>query len=44
MAGGSLKPEYFNDKINVAILLAPPVSMYYMEDTKVSLLSASPMR
>lgn len=27
MAGGSLLPEFFNSKINVAILLAPPAAM-----------------
>lgn len=29
MAGASLMPEYYNSKINLAVLLAPPTAMYY---------------
>ena len=29
LAGGSMLPEFFNPRIAVAILLAPPASMYY---------------
>jgi len=29
LAGGSLMPEYFNAKVNLAVLLAPPATMYY---------------
>ena len=27
LAGGALKPQFFNKKINIAILLAPPASI-----------------
>lgn len=40
MAGGSLLPEFFNSKINVAILLAPPAAMYYSENELFRFLSS----
>ena len=27
MAGGALNPDYFNSKINLAVLLAPPLTL-----------------
>lgn len=44
MAGASLKPEYFNSKINVAVLLAPPISLKNIQDYKMWLAAAWPMR
>ena len=32
-------PEYFNEKINVALLLAPPASMYYSASRSDIILS-----
>lgn len=32
MAGASLMPDYYKEKINVAVLLAPPTSMYHNEN------------
>ena len=29
MAGGALMPDYFNEKIQVSVFLAPVASMYY---------------
>lgn len=29
MAGASLMPDYYKSRINLAVLLAPPASMYY---------------
>lgn len=39
MAGGSLLPEFFNSKINVAILLAPPAAMVNSPNTLFRFLS-----
>ena len=33
MAGSTLRPDYFNAKINLAINLAPPISMHYNNNT-----------
>ena len=32
LAGGALDPDYFNSKINIAVLLAPPMSMHNCGD------------
>lgn len=39
LAGGSLMPEYFNKKIKVALLLAPPAAMYYSPNLALRFLS-----
>ena len=39
LAGGALDPDYFNSKIAVAILLAPPMAMYNCGDSGI--MSAS---
>jgi pimeloyl-ACP methyl ester carboxylesterase len=39
LAGGALDPEYFNSKINIAVLLAPPMSIHNCGEP--SLVSAS---
>ena len=32
LAGGALMPEYFNEKINLAVFFAPPFGMIHMPD------------
>lgn len=39
MAGGALMPEYFNEKINLAVFFAPPVSMMHAPDKEDRILS-----
>lgn len=41
MAGASLLPDYFNSKINIAVLLAPPIAMYHAPNLGLKFLSFS---
>lgn len=43
LAGGSLLPEYFNPRIAVAILLAPPAAMAYSPNKMMRAMSSEPM-
>ena len=42
IAGSALDPNYFNSKIAVAILLAPPIAMYNCPDIAIR-LAAEPI-
>lgn len=39
MAGGSLLPEFFNSRINIAVFLAPPAAMYHCPATPLRFLA-----
>jgi len=39
MAGGSLLPQYYKEKMNLAVLLAPPATLYYNNITGATLLA-----
>ena len=41
MAGGTLMPEYFNEKINLGVLLAPPIGMSNLS-TKILRFESQP--
>jgi len=36
MAGASLLPDLYKSKVNLALLLAPPASMYYNPEKMLS--------
>lgn len=39
MAGASLLPDFYNSKINIAVLLAPPISLHYNDMPSLQFLS-----
>lgn len=44
MAGASLMPDYYNSKVNVAVLLAPPVKLKNNQEVMLQLLSTKTNR
>lgn len=43
MAGASLMPDYYKSRVNLAVLLAPPASMYYNPTTGLHTASKAPI-
>lgn len=44
MAGAALNPEWYKKYMNVAVLLAPPASMYYNDSKLIRFASSKPVR
>jgi len=44
MAGASLLPEYYKEKMNLAVFLAPPAAMMYNSVLILEVLSTRPVR
>ena len=43
MAGAALMPDYYKSKINLAVLLAPPGSMFYNPTKEIHLFAKQPI-
>jgi hypothetical protein len=44
MAGAALKPDFYNSKVNVALLLAPPVKLKNNQQAILQLMSSKTNR